>query len=147
MSRPVTERDFRLPEFRDASPRDYEFNEHGELVRKDRWEQALKTAARHLEVDVAQCGVEGVVEAIAKLTQVEKLWFSQGAESDGWGTPPSPSTAMSWPPTDKPVVVRLQDQSILFNASFSFVEGKNRWTWDGHDFTDRVVAWRHLSQE
>lgn len=41
----VTEVDFRMPEFRDADPADYEFREDGKIVRKDRWENAVRTIA------------------------------------------------------------------------------------------------------
>ncbi|MEG0969430.1 MAG: hypothetical protein RSG92_29145, partial [Pseudomonas sp.] len=37
----VTERDFRMPEFRDAKPEDYEFRGDGKIVRKDRWETGI----------------------------------------------------------------------------------------------------------
>lgn len=41
MAQKVTERDFRLPEFRDAVPEDYEFRADGKIVRKDRWETGI----------------------------------------------------------------------------------------------------------
>lgn len=37
----VTERDIRLPEFRDAKLEDLEFRADGKVVRKDRWETAI----------------------------------------------------------------------------------------------------------
>lgn len=37
----VTEEDFRMPEFRGAYPKDYEFRSDGKIVRKDRWETAI----------------------------------------------------------------------------------------------------------
>ena len=40
--RAVTERDLRMPEFRDANPEDLEFRDDGKLVRKDRWEVSLR---------------------------------------------------------------------------------------------------------
>jgi hypothetical protein len=43
--RVVTEQDFRMPEFRDAKPEDYEFRADGKLVRKDRWERGMFTIA------------------------------------------------------------------------------------------------------
>ena len=146
--RPVTERDFRQPEFRDARPSDYEFDEAGELVRKDRWERALRAIAGALELRVDECGVESVVQAVEALATDEKLWFSQAETNDGWDSPPSPSTTVLWPPTDKPVVVRLHDQSILFGATFSYEAGAgSRWQWNGRDFTDKVVAWRSQHNE
>lgn len=43
-SRPVTERDLRMPEFRHLNADDlddYEFRDDGKIVRKDRWESAV----------------------------------------------------------------------------------------------------------
>jgi hypothetical protein len=40
--RPVTERDVRMPQFQDADLADLEFREDGQVVRKDRWEMALR---------------------------------------------------------------------------------------------------------
>ena len=42
MARDVTERDIRLPEFRDAKLEDLEFRGDGKVVRKDRWETAIR---------------------------------------------------------------------------------------------------------
>lgn len=44
-NRQVTEADFRMPQFRDAKPEDYEFRADGYLVRKDRWEKACRDIA------------------------------------------------------------------------------------------------------
>jgi hypothetical protein len=49
--RPVTERDFRMPEFRDADPADYEFRDDGKVVRKDRWEVGIRNIANILHAD------------------------------------------------------------------------------------------------
>jgi hypothetical protein len=50
--RPVTERDLRMPEFRDVEPSDLEFRSDGKIVRKDRWEQAVfRVASLVHEVD------------------------------------------------------------------------------------------------
>jgi len=43
--RQVTERDFRRPEFLDAKAEDYEIQEDGCVVRKDRWEMAVRKIA------------------------------------------------------------------------------------------------------
>ncbi len=42
MTRQVTERDLRMPEFADADPKDLEFRGDGKLVRKDRWEIGIR---------------------------------------------------------------------------------------------------------
>lgn len=43
--RTVNERDFRMPEFQDADPKDYEFRDDGKIVRKDRWENGMRRIA------------------------------------------------------------------------------------------------------
>lgn len=47
--REVTEADFRKPELRDAKVEDYEFDGTGEVVRKDRWETAVRRIVGMLE--------------------------------------------------------------------------------------------------
>lgn len=42
MTRTVTERDFRYPEYRDANPDDYEMRDDGTIARKDRWEVGIR---------------------------------------------------------------------------------------------------------
>ena len=41
----VTEQDLRMPEFRDARPEDLEWRADGKIVRKDRWEQGIRSIA------------------------------------------------------------------------------------------------------
>lgn len=73
--RPVTDRDFRLPEFADAEPKDYEFRADGKLVRKDRWEKGIVRICgivglnvRSFEIDEVVQQVEAFVAAAAKET-------------------------------------------------------------------------------
>lgn len=73
MKREVTEFDFRSPSFRDAKVEDYEFREDGGLVRKDRWEQAVRSIASTLdftarggwEIDIVAAKVEELKKARA----------------------------------------------------------------------------------
>lgn len=44
----VTESDLRLPEYRDAKIEDLEFRDDGKVVRKDRWEQGIRSIAATL---------------------------------------------------------------------------------------------------
>lgn len=67
---PVTEQDFRLPEFRGADPADYERRPDGRIVRKDRWEVFARNVARHFCSDPG--GFE--LDLLAK-------WFSEFVES------------------------------------------------------------------
>jgi hypothetical protein len=54
MQRPVTEQDFRQPQFRDAKPEDYERRDDGAIVRKDRWEKTVRAIASKFGVDPRQ---------------------------------------------------------------------------------------------
>lgn len=45
----VSERDVRMPEFREANLDDLEFDGTGEVVRKDRWEMAIRSIVGMLE--------------------------------------------------------------------------------------------------
>lgn len=69
--REVTERDIRLPEFRDAELKDLEFRTDGKVVRKDRWETgihqirwALGDTRRDFEIDDIVRAVEALVSAV-----------------------------------------------------------------------------------
>ena len=50
MGNPVTERDIRLPEFRDADLADLEFDGEGKVARKDRWEMGIRAIAGALGI-------------------------------------------------------------------------------------------------
>lgn len=49
MNRAVTEMDFRRPEFLHAKVEDYELRDDGKVVRKDRWEMAIRKIASKLK--------------------------------------------------------------------------------------------------
>ena len=77
-SRTVTEADFRAPQFIGAKVEDYELRDDGAVVRKDRWEQALRNISLALDqptrggfevVDV----VEAVNEIVAKVERMKSL--------------------------------------------------------------------------
>lgn len=67
--RKVTEADFRQPEFRDALPEDYEFRPDGKLVRKDRWENAVRTIGGLVGVNGREFEVPDVIAAVQALVQ------------------------------------------------------------------------------
>lgn len=48
--REVTELDFRMPQYRDAKPEDYEFDSDGELARKDRFHVGMSDIAHALSL-------------------------------------------------------------------------------------------------
>lgn len=62
--RPVSERDFRMPEFRDADPNDYEFREDGKIVRKDRWEQGIRSIVSIVRSPRSDFEIDEVIEEI-----------------------------------------------------------------------------------
>lgn len=66
-NREVTERDFRMPEFRDADPKDYEFREDGKVVRKDRWEMGIRRIRSALGDQRREFEIEDVVSAVKAL--------------------------------------------------------------------------------
>lgn len=65
----VTERDLRLPEFRDAKIEDLEFREDGKVVRKDRWEKAVHSIRYALGDRRREFEVEDVVRAVKALIE------------------------------------------------------------------------------
>ncbi|HET8689424.1 MAG TPA: hypothetical protein VFM18_22665 [Methanosarcina sp.] len=64
--RQVTERDFRMPEFMDADPEDYEFRGDGKIVRKDRWERGIRTIANIIGV-YKDLEIDNVVQRVREL--------------------------------------------------------------------------------
>lgn len=82
----VTERDFRMPEFRDADPKDYEFRSDGKIVRKDRWEMGIRRirsilgdTRREFEIDDIVMAVRAIVGTIEAPSEEE--------HDDGVGLP------------------------------------------------------------
>lgn len=84
MSDPITERDFRMPEFLDAKPEDYERRGDGAIVRKDRWETALRAissamgvnAREGFECDLLVFSVEQLIEK-AREAGIEPYYFEE----------------------------------------------------------------------
>lgn len=71
MTREVTERDFRMPEFRDAKPEDYEFRADGKVVRKDRWHNGILSIASIVGMNVRSFEIDDVVERVRELAMSE----------------------------------------------------------------------------
>ena len=69
MAREVTERDFRMPEFRDADPNDYEFRADGRIVRKDRWENGIHSIRTALGDSRREFEIEDIVRAVRALVE------------------------------------------------------------------------------
>lgn len=66
-ARKVTERDFRMPEFRDENPDDYEFRPDGKIVRKDRWERGIHSIRDALGDYRREFEITDIVEAVRAL--------------------------------------------------------------------------------
>jgi hypothetical protein len=74
--RTVIEDDFRMEEFRDAKPEDYEFREpDGKLVRKDRWERGIRKMASILNMN-GRSGfeIEDVIKRVGDLNAANAGW-------------------------------------------------------------------------
>jgi len=65
----VTERDLRMPEFRDAKLEDLEFRADGKIVRKDRWETAIDSIRNALGDSRRNFEVADVVQAVKALVE------------------------------------------------------------------------------
>lgn len=65
----VTEQDFRLPEFRDADPEDYEFRDDGKVVRKDRWKTGMHSVASAMGFPRGGFEIDDVVEAVRQMAK------------------------------------------------------------------------------
>ena len=75
----VTERDIRMPEFRDAKIEDLEFREDGKIVRKDRWETAVHSIRYALGDHRREFEVTDIVRAVAALVETVE---AQGEPDD-----------------------------------------------------------------
>ena len=65
--REVTERDIRMPEFRDAKLEDLEFRPDGKIVRKDRWETGIHKIRRTLGDQRREFEIYDIVRAVEAL--------------------------------------------------------------------------------
>lgn len=65
--REVTERDIRMPEFRDDKLEDLEFRNDGKVVRKDRWETGIHKIRRVLGDRRREFEIDDVVQAVEAL--------------------------------------------------------------------------------
>lgn len=57
-----------MPEFRDASPEDYEFRADGKLVRKDRWEWGIREIVGILNLNGSDFEISEIIERVRQLT-------------------------------------------------------------------------------
>lgn len=80
---PITERDLRMPEFRDCTLEELERREDGSIARRDRWEQGIRQLAGIMGFDPRkQFEVADVVAAVkAMKTAVEQERIKQQRET------------------------------------------------------------------
>lgn len=83
--RAVTERDIRMPEFRDARLEDLEFRADGKVVRKDRWETAIYAIRSALGDQRREFEIDDVVSAVEAL--VARVSSTPDDDSEGHESP------------------------------------------------------------
>lgn len=127
--RPVTEIDFRQPQFRDAKVEDYEFRNDGAVVRKDRWERAVQTIRELVGIHSNEFEIDDVVAKVERLVEDEDTWTLVSDEN---------------PPQETRLDIQLHPGSVLMDATFSPAKGEYRWSMGpGVQISmDEVKAWR-----
>lgn len=68
--RDVTERDFRMPQFVDANPSDYEFRSDGAIVRKDRWEKGINSIRHLVGVSKRSYEIDEVIDRVRQIASI-----------------------------------------------------------------------------
>ncbi|WP_434577629.1 hypothetical protein [Pseudomonas sp. Z1-6] len=129
MTRPVTERDFRKPEFMDAQPEDYEFRGDGAVVRKDRWETGIHQIRCIVGPKGREFEIKDVVEAVERMAG---NWHEADPEED---------------PVLPAIDLRLSCGSILARCERRTRPFTYHWEFGAIDFTNKdfgadVVEWR-----
>lgn len=81
--RKVTERDIRLPEFRDANVEDLEFRADGKVVRKDRWENGIHRLRRVLGDYRREFEIDDIVKAVEALVSTFPAPPDEDSNYDG----------------------------------------------------------------
>ncbi len=127
-SRPVTELDFRMPEFRDAKPEDYEFRGDGKIVRKDRFERGIYKIASLLSLNGrAGFEIEDVIRTVENLAEESTNWQAELTDEDwAYGKPPK-------------IDVKLDCGSILRNVTRN-TDGT--FDWEGRAVPGLIMAIR-----
>lgn len=81
--RKVTERDLRIPEFRDAVLEDLEFRDDGKIVRKDRWETGIRRIRRALGDHRREFEIDDIVHAVEALVATFPDLPDEESDCDG----------------------------------------------------------------
>ena len=126
--REVTERDFRMPEFRDAKTEDYEFRADGKIVRKDRWETAVQRIREIVGIHAREFEISEVIDAVRAIADQQSGWIELYDEEE------------EKPALGDRISITLSDGSILCGA-ITCKDGV--FSWGSMNFSpDIVVAWR-----
>lgn len=138
MRQEVTERDLRIPEFRDAKLEELEFRSDGKIVRKDRWERGIFRIANMVGCNGRDgFEIDEVVEKVRVLVTVHTNWALVA------------ETEIEDIPIGKGAVdIQLFCGSVLKIATFN--PDSERWVWgQGSSFKNsQVKSWRmHLAKE
>jgi hypothetical protein len=134
MTKTVVEADFRLPEFRDAKPEDYEFRDDGKIVRKDRFIVGMNKIASILEMNGRQgFEIADVIKKVESLMSEQAGWIILNTLDD---TDWIYHLGRDNPPTFD---AKLKDGSICCNATRGGVG--DIW-WGTMEITDTVIAVR-----
>ena len=135
-SKKVTERDFRLPEFQDAVVEDYEFRGDGKVVRKDRWERAIRSICYAVGMQRNEFEVDDVVEAVRRLAAENNSWTEVGDEV---------------PSTEQAYDILLLDGTVLQRAVYCAHEtdnlAKGYWQWLSNTFSVEGVRSCRVHQD
>lgn len=79
----VTERDIRMPEFRDARLEDLEFRNDGKIVRKDRWETGIHRIRCALGDHRREFEIDDVVQAVEAMVATFPVPPDEDSDCDG----------------------------------------------------------------
>jgi hypothetical protein len=124
----VTERDLRMPEFRDAKLEDLEFRDDGKIVRKDRWETAIRKIAYLTQINTREgFEIDDVVNRVEALMGGHWTAIDDTEQED-------------WPEMSTYLDLRCKDGSILNKVRKN---NDDTFIWNGL-FTplDKVQDWR-----
>lgn len=137
MQREVTEKDLRIPEFREAKLEDLEFREDGKIVRKDRWERGIRRIVGMVGMSSRDFEIDEVIEKVRSLAHVESDW-----------TLVSDTDIEDIPIGKGAVDIELFCGSVLTVATF--IPELERWDWNrGMSYThSQVKHWRmHIKKK